>query len=621
MAKSLLSRKRTRNFIPDLNITEDLLNPDENVIKFGWENIHDFRLNGALYCMFDMSSLHTSSLGIHYKLNNESDCVILIINFKIEKDGHKTIKCKKLFLKERLKEIVYYSVEQIFFGYSSSQSRIIIYSHIDKHISKLNSCDCDPLTQMKFIKSISCLVTAGKGFVHLYKYLNHSLYFLKRMKDYLKENEQIVKMDTIPANKLFILTEECLFVWSFVTKGHRELLKKKNSLSNILEFDENTFKNNERECLRNSINEELLIELPNHHNSDLTCCLVSIKHKLIFTGSRDGCILVWSLEKIDKKTCLQLHELNGHLAQITGLELDPSGKFLISTSSDGNCQAWFIEMSQTIYNISLNEQVTNISHVFENIYSIKVANGIRFYRFYFNAILFHTLNSSCVYLKKLSGFMNYPNRLVCIQKNGTLSLLSPVYGAPILQIIQSDLRNEEILNIVRNSKQSVLYILIESGKIIVATELSELKPMYTIMAETDQEKITSIEIIKMSEALGYAESSDDYFLLFFGHLSGEISLINTYNVRMTPIQAHLGPVYQLVASKRGHRGNKCIKSDVSVLISSGKIDKTIKLWKVRYISSAHYIELLNVFELNIEQTCISSYMIKNFLAFVTNESR
>lgn len=621
MAKSLLSRKRTRNFISDLNISDESLNPDENVLKFGWENIQDFRINGTLYCIFDMSSSQTSSLGIHYKSTKESDCVILIVNFVTEQDGYKTIRYKKLFLKERLKEVVYYSAEQIFFGYSSSQSRIIIYSHIDKHISKLNSLDCEQFTHMKFIKSISCLVIAGKGFVYLYKYLNHSLHFLKQLEYSLKENEQIIRMNIIQKNKLFILTEERLLVWSFATKGHHELIRKRNSLSNILEYDENTFNTKEKEDLRNSINEELFLELPNNHNSELSCGLVSTKHRLIFTGSTDGSILVWSLEKNESKSYIQLHELTGHLAQITGLELDPSGKFLLSTSSDGYCQAWFIEMSQTVYKVPLNERALSISHIFENIYYIKIDNGILFYRFYFNAIPFYTLNASCVYLKKLNGFMNNANRLISIQQNGTLSLHSPVYGAPILQINQPDLKHEEIINIVRNAKNSVFYVLLNSGKIIVANELTEIKPMYLIMAEKDQDKITSIEIVKMSEALGYAQSSDDYFLLFFGHSSGDISLINTYNVRMTPVKAHLGAVCQIVSSYRGHTENKSIKSDVSLLISFGLIDKTIKLWKIRYISSAQYVELINVFELMIEQTCFSLYMIKNCLAFVTNESR
>jgi hypothetical protein len=139
---------------------------------------------------------------------------------------------------------------------------------------------------------------------------------------------------------------------------------------------------------------------------------------------------VWNYNIKDNSIPAQKHELDHHLKEITGLKIDESEQFLISTSLDGTLIVWHIEMSQIVYTISIGEKIFELGCLKNDskIFYLKLQNDIRLFTMHLHVWPFAVLGDDVCYVKKLPGFMNIPSRIVCLQENGIYKYISPIYG-------------------------------------------------------------------------------------------------------------------------------------------------------------------------------------------------
>ena len=87
-------------------------------------------------------------------------------------------------------------------------------------------------------------------------------------------------------------------------------------------------------------------------------------------------------------------------------------------------------MSQIVYTMSIGEKIIDLGCLKNDskIFYLKLQSNIRLFTLHLHAWLFAVLEHNVCYIKKLTGFMNIPNRIVCCQENGTYKYLSPIYG-------------------------------------------------------------------------------------------------------------------------------------------------------------------------------------------------
>lgn len=71
---------------------------------------------------------------------------------------------------------------------------------------------------------------------------------------------------------------------------------------------------------------------------NVNCCKFSKDNGLLATGGADGVVRVFQLETKDFFSSVKkLHELVGHFETITGVDISPDQRLLISSSSDKSC--------------------------------------------------------------------------------------------------------------------------------------------------------------------------------------------------------------------------------------------------------------------------------------------
>jgi WD40 repeat protein len=81
---------------------------------------------------------------------------------------------------------------------------------------------------------------------------------------------------------------------------------------------------------------------------------------LIGTGSLDKTIKIWSVSG------KRFHSLIGHDAEVTKVEFNPNGQYLLSSSLDGLIKVWDLEKGRNIMDLRGQENgIVNFSHNYQ----------------------------------------------------------------------------------------------------------------------------------------------------------------------------------------------------------------------------------------------------------------
>jgi WD40 repeat protein len=82
--------------------------------------------------------------------------------------------------------------------------------------------------------------------------------------------------------------------------------------------------------------------------------------RLIGTGSLDKTIKIWSVSG------KRFHSLIGHDAEVTKVEFNPNGQYLLSSSLDGLIKVWDLEKGRAIMDLRGQENgIVNFSHNYQ----------------------------------------------------------------------------------------------------------------------------------------------------------------------------------------------------------------------------------------------------------------
>ena len=100
-------------------------------------------------------------------------------------------------------------------------------------------------------------------------------------------------------------------------------------------------------------------------------------------------------------------------------------------------------MSQIVYKTNINEKIFSFGIFKTKTLYLMLQNEIRLFEMHLHAWPFAKLDAEIDFIKKLSGYMNIPNRVVCCQNNSVYKYLSPIYGGCLAEELLSDF-NESV---------------------------------------------------------------------------------------------------------------------------------------------------------------------------------
>lgn len=185
-----------------------------------------------------------------------------------------------------------------------------------------------------------------------------------------------------------------------------------------------------------------------------------------------------------------------------------------------------------------------------------------------------------------------PSRILCAAEDGSVRLISAVSGS-VLTIIYPMATYQIHTDIVYDPLSHCIYTALNSGDILVFdTSTNPCRARELWVPPIPDESILCLALVKLDCALGMKETLTCESLIFAGHNSGQISLLEAQRRYMKDtVQGHCGAILALECSHGSLDGDSLdggvldSGSDVGSsdrLLSCGS-DKKVQIWKIHAV--------------------------------------
>ncbi|XP_071510482.1 uncharacterized protein [Diadema antillarum] len=519
--------------------------PEEHsvMVPYGLQLAHTLHHAHVLRCL---AFYHYGPNGNNYVAHVDTGYIKEFHCWSLSTLQDEEVKCQRIKVNFLISKIIFVPQHRVFVGYSPDVT-LHVFSDLINNCMELTSVHCtETVLCMVYNEDTDELITGGRGFIQAWKMahveIRDPLVRGHPIESQIKEEDWVrdLRVDR-KRRQVVALCDEGVHIINYVT--NREVYT-----------------------------------IRNWHASALTCFVFYRKLEYCITASMDGEIKVWNAVVFK-----EVHQFVGHYDNVTGLVIHPADPLLISSSKDGTVRIWRLDTFE----------LTQILNVGEKVLGMRLANQNQLYYYtlkdikVWNFNLFHHLFTpvrSCVH--KLARIVSpaTPSRILCAAEDGGVRLISAVSGTE-LTIIYPMPSYQVLTDIVYDPKNALIVTVLEMGDVLVFdSSTNPCQARELLVPLIPEESVTCLALVKLDCALGLGESPDGDYLIFAGHASGQISLLECRAHSMKhPLQAHGGAILALECS-HGACGSDREGSTNEIgaadrLISCGS-DKMVKIWGI-----------------------------------------
>ncbi|XP_071822870.1 uncharacterized protein [Apostichopus japonicus] len=517
------------------------------MVPYGLQLVHSFRHPHVLRCM----SFYHSTKGNTFVTHIDSGASLIMYTWTISSLDEVKVECQKFRIYTAINHLLSVPQHRVFIGFCSDMS-LRVFTDVLHKCSELSKTEIPTsVLCMAYNEDMDELVTGGHGSLQTWKMAHVELRDPLtpgrpidcgiRSEDWVRDIRVFQKQ-----RQLVALCNEGIYMIDYVTN-------------------------------------QQVFHMPNWHDTALTSFVWYRPLEYFITASMDGTIKVWNAIVFS-----QVHEFIGHYNCVTGLVTHPTDPLLISGSKDGTLRIWRLDTFQLTQRIDVADEILGmrIAHgdqlYYFTLHDVKVWNFNQFHHLF-------TPIQSCIHKLARIKCSSMPSRILCAAEDGSVRLISSVSGS-ILTIIYPMATYQVHTDIVYDPSSHRIYTALNSGDILVfdtSTNPCQARELWVPPVADDS--ILCLAMVKLDCALGRKESDGCESLIFGGHNSGQISLLEAKRSFMRDtVQGHCGAILAIESSHGTlFQGPGAMGNNADRLLSCGS-DKKVNIWKLMKVCESQY---------------------------------
>jgi len=195
-----------------------------------------------------------------------------------------------------------------------------------------------------------------------------------------------------------------------------------------------------------------MIEEIGSHDDAITCIKLSKDGKRLVSGCLDNVIKVWDLEEKKKNRYIPCYKFTEHDGEIVSLDIQKGDEYLVSASKDNTIKIWDLDNGAMIYDIDVNLEITKYKNIknekgqateeIENIYGLDFLGQVLVSPK--NRFIFAVKKNKILIFRNLGKVWHFIQQLNYLKEKGS-RLYKNIFGENLRQIALKREENEEIL--------------------------------------------------------------------------------------------------------------------------------------------------------------------------------